>query len=104
MSRAQKYYYQLCYKVGEAGQLDSDSKVGDRFGVTPAFVKYWKTKFADPSFHGGELGGAHNCKFTADGQKLVEWCLWELVQINSQLTCTSYALYLTQIGISVDRK
>jgi hypothetical protein len=104
MKRAQRYYENLCLSAAEAAQLDSESKVADRFAVTKKFVAYWNQKLRDPAFHPGELGGAHNCLFTLEGQALMERLLWELVQIDDKLTNTAYAQALSEIGPAVDRK
>jgi hypothetical protein len=104
LARAQFYYENLCLEVGRAAQVDSDSKVAKQFKVTPAFVKYWSTKFTDPLFHAGELGGAHNCLFDEEAEIVVQTVLWELVKLDDTLNDTEYAALLTGGGIAVDRR
>jgi hypothetical protein len=104
MQRAQRYYQNLCLSVAEAADLESESKVAGRFAVTKKFVWYWNSKLNDANFHPGELGGAHNTKFDAGAQILVERILWELIQIDDKMTNTAYAAIMTDCGVPVDRK
>jgi len=87
-SRVENIANLLRLHVAEAALSASAAVVADRFRVTEKFVRfaaivtlppfnfdfgrYWHLKLTDPTFHAGELGGAHHVKFSDVNQLFVE--------------------------------
>jgi hypothetical protein len=103
-SRADRWYHNVCFNVGRDAQLFPDAQVERQHGVTPDFVRYWGEKYRNPGFHAGELGGARNFIFTADGQVFAEALLWNEVRGNPYRTNTAFARALVGLGLPIDRK
>jgi len=102
-SRAEHWYRILCSNVGNESKNLSESQLMARFGVTRGFARYWTAKAADPNFHSGELGGAHNMKFTMEAQEIVERLLWDELQRDPLRTPTALARDMSQIlGVEID--
>ena len=100
-NRALDAYQQLCWNVGLNGNIEGVAATQHRYQLSRGFVRYWTTKAGDPAFHRGELGGAHNSNFTADGELAVEHQLWKMVRSDPNCSAASYARQLRDAGIPV---
>jgi hypothetical protein len=101
-SRDQQTYEKLCTDVGLDAVVDGVAATMRRYRKPRGFVRYWREKALDANFHSGELGGAHNTRFSEDGQLAAEHALWTLVQADSRRTAASYARSLKSQGLPVD--
>ncbi len=100
-----KWYYRLCENVAADCQHMPDTAVMHKYGVTRGFVRYWGEKGRDPTFHSGELGGAHNVKFTLVEQMALELVLWDEVRRDPFQSNTAFArAMVTQTVLNVDRR
>ena len=49
--------------------------------VKPYFVKYWKKKYSDHSFHPNKHGGVRWRKFSLEELHLIKYLIWEKVKV-----------------------
>jgi len=88
-------------RIGLAALHSSVAAVQRRFGVSRAFVRYWRAKAVDHRFHSGSIGGRRNYFFERDEQLVVECVLRYEYQRNPQRTLHEFAESMRDNGFGV---
>jgi transposase len=69
-------------------------------GVSVGKCNYWKRKYLDPTFHSGSWGGFRGFKFGEDGNLALHKLLWEVFEIDPNLSLGQYTELVRELGVT----
>jgi len=100
--RCQEYRDNVGSSASEVGARVAD--IQERFNTTRGFVRYWKRKTEDPTYHIDTWGGNRNKKFVPQQDVVFQLVLWGEVQLNPVRTVQQFADRMSQYyGWEVER-